>query len=319
MEVIWRKKCLIVYFCLFLSILVYSCLFFDHFIGITVQEKVIKSIKRSCNMEQYGLNKSNIEDFVNVNLSVYQWNPDILEKIATAFTLTCKVHNMIYEPFDVHKVDAKDYYKLAVAPDMVKTYHCFLLGRQAERLLESLILKKNFVKFKVEDAIDVYEFFYVTRILSKNPREDFELFLKNKKEYQKKQKDEIIKNSKLDENVTDILFQNYECYWFKSYENFKSLWMHAASKFIHFTSLSLFELYIYLYSLLYNLIYFHHFSFIGNLGPGAYLRNFFSEIWNNMGTLFKKQSKVRDVEYFNSKSTPSAKKKYKHPIDTYCI
>ncbi|CXI35931.1 high molecular weight rhoptry protein 2, putative [Plasmodium berghei] len=233
--------------------------------GITVQEKVIKSIKRSCNMEQYGLNKSNIEDFVNVNLSVYQWNPDILEKIATAFTLTCKVHNMIYEPFDVHKVDAKDYYKLAVAPDMVKTYHCFLLGRQAERLLESLILKKNFVKFKVEDAIDVYEFFYVTRILSKNPREDFELFLKNKKEYQKKQKDEIIKNSKLDENVTDILFQNYECYWFKSYENFKSLWMHAAS----------------------------------NLGPGAYLRNFFSEIWNNMGTLFKKQSKVRDVEYFN--------------------
>ncbi|CAD2103216.1 hypothetical protein YYG_02834 [Plasmodium vinckei petteri] len=233
--------------------------------GVTVQEKVAKSITKSCNMEQYGLSKSKIDDFINVNLSVHKWNPDILEKIATSFTLTCKVHNMMYEPFDVKKVTAENYYKLAVAPDMVKTYHCFLLGRQAERLLESLILKKNFVKFKVEDAIDVYEFFYVTRFLSKNPREDFELFLQNKRDYQQKQKDDIIKYSKLDKNVTEILFKNYECYWFKSYENFKSLWMHAAS----------------------------------NLGPGAYMRNFFSEIWNNMKYIFKKQAKVQDIEYFH--------------------
>ncbi|WBY56892.1 high molecular weight rhoptry protein 2 [Plasmodium yoelii yoelii] len=255
--------------------------------GKTVQEKVIKSIKESCNMEQYGLNNSNIEDFVNVNLSVHQWNPDILEKLATAFTLTCKMHNMMYKPFDVQKVDAKNYYKLAVSPDMVKTYHCFLLGRQAERLLESLILKKNFVKFKVEDAVDVYEFFYVTRILSANPREAFELFLQNKKEYQRKQREEIIKNSELDENVTEILFKNYECYWFKSYENFKSLWMHAAS----------------------------------NLGPGAYLRNFFSEIWNNMGILFKKQSKVRDVEYFNTNLISGTLIDYYSPLlksEEYC-
>ncbi|VTZ68514.1 high molecular weight rhoptry protein 2, putative [Plasmodium chabaudi chabaudi] len=233
--------------------------------GVTVQKKVIKSINKSCNVAQYGLNRSNLDDFVNVNLSVHKWNPDILEKIATSFTITCKMHNMMYEPFDVNNVTAENYYKLAVAPDMVKTYHCFLLGRQAERLLESLILKKNFSKFKIEDAVDVYEFFYVTKFLSKNPREDFELFLQNKKDYQQKQKDEIIKHSKLDANVTEILFKDYECYWFKSYENFKSIWMHAAS----------------------------------NLGPGAYVRNFFSEIWNNMDVIFKKQAKVRDVEYFH--------------------
>ncbi|KEG01910.1 hypothetical protein YYE_03429 [Plasmodium vinckei vinckei] len=236
--------------------------------GVTVQEKATKSINKSCNLTQYGLTKSNLDDFINVNLSAHKWNPDIFERITASFVLTCKAQNamMVFENFNVNAVNAEDYYKLAIAPDMVKTYYCFILGRKAERLLESLILKKNFVKFKVEDAIDVYEFFYVSRILSKNPREDFELFLQNKKAYQQKQKDEIIDSSKLDKRVTEILYNSHECYWFKSYENFKSLWMHAAS----------------------------------NLGPGAYVRNFFSEVWNNMRFIFKKQAKVRDVEYFNS-------------------
>ncbi|KAI4839528.1 high molecular weight rhoptry protein 2 [Plasmodium brasilianum] len=233
--------------------------------GKTVQEKVIERIKDSCDVKFYGLDPKNLDNFINITLSINKWNPIILEKLAQSFILTCKIQKLMYTSIDVENITLQNFYKLSVAPEMLKTYHCFKLGRQAATLLESIILKKKFVRFRVSDAMDVYEFFYTKKVLSENVKKDFEKFLKNKKLYEKKQYNAMRTFSPLSAEETTKIIESHQCYWFNSYENFKLLWMHVSS----------------------------------NLGTGTYLSNFFSEIWKNLHFVFKRKVRVKDVEYFS--------------------
>ncbi|KJP85536.1 hypothetical protein AK88_04845 [Plasmodium fragile] len=232
--------------------------------GKTVQEKAIESINKSCDVKFYGLNPNKLDEFIDINMSINKWNPMILEKQAQSFVLSCKAQKLMYNNINVEKIKLEDFYKLADAPEMIKTYHCFKLGRQAASLLESIILKKKFVRFRVKDAMDVYDFFYINKVLSNNVRHDFEVFLKDKQAYEKTQNEIIISNSPLGPEKTKKLIDEHQCYWFSSYDNFKVLWMHVSS----------------------------------NMGTGTYLKNFFSEIWRNLHFLFKKKATVKDVEFF---------------------
>ncbi|GAB65866.1 high molecular weight rhoptry protein-2 [Plasmodium cynomolgi strain B] len=232
--------------------------------GKTVQEKAIESINKSCDVKFYGLNPKKLDEFIDINMSINKWNPLILEKQAQSFILSCKTQKLMYNNINVEKIKLENFYKLADAPEMIKTYHCFKLGRQAASLLESIILKKKFVRFRVSDAMDVYDFFYINKVLSNNVRNDFEEFLKNKQAYEKAQNEIIITNSPLGAEKTKKLIDEHQCYWFSSYDNFKILWMHVSS----------------------------------NMGTGTYLKNFFSEIWQNLHFLFKKKATVKDVEFF---------------------
>ncbi|GAW80357.1 high molecular weight rhoptry protein 2 [Plasmodium gonderi] len=233
--------------------------------GKTIQEKVIENINKSCDVKFYGLNPHKLDEFIDINMSAKKWNPLMLEKMTQSFVLSCKLQKMMYDSINVEKIGLDSFYKLADAPEMIKTYHCFKLGRQAVSLLESIILKKKFVRFRVSDAMDVYDFFYVKKVLSQNVRSEYEEFLKDKKAFETKQNNEIIKGSPLGEEKTRKLIDNHQCYWFSSYENFKILWMHVSS----------------------------------NMGTGTYLKNFFSEIWNNLQFIFKNKTTVKDVEFFS--------------------
>lgn len=255
--------------------------------GKTVQEKVIESINKSCKVKFYGLNPNRLEEFIDINLSINKWNPMILEKQAQSFVLSCKTQKLIYKNINVEKITLKDFYKLADAPEMIKTYHCFKLGRQAASLLESIILKKKFVRFRVSDAMDVYDFFYVNKVLSNNVRKDFQMFLKDKQGYEKNQNEIIIMNSPLGPEKTKKLIDEHQCYWFSSYDNFKVLWMHVSS----------------------------------NLGTGTYLKNFFSEIWHNLRFIFKRKAKVEDVEFFSGELIQQGLIDYYSPLvhsESYC-
>ncbi|SCO66621.1 high molecular weight rhoptry protein 2 [Plasmodium vivax] len=233
--------------------------------GKTVQEKAIESINKSCDVKFYGLNPNKLDEFIDINMSINKWNPMILEKQAQSFVLSCKTQKLMYDNINVEKIKLETFYKLADAPEMIKTYHCFKLGRQAASLLESIILKKKFVRFRVSDAMDVYDFFYINKVLSSNVRSDFEEFLKDKQAYEKAQNEMIITNSPLGAEKTKKLIDEHQCYWFSSYDNFKVLWMHVSS----------------------------------NMGTGTYLKNFFSEIWSNLHFIFKKKATVKDVEFFS--------------------
>ncbi|SBT33732.1 high molecular weight rhoptry protein-2 [Plasmodium ovale wallikeri] len=198
--------------------------------GKTIQEKVIDQIRKSCDVKFYGLDPRKLEDFVDINLSISKWNPDILEKKTQSFILSCKLQTLMYDSMDIENITLQSFYKLAYAPEMLKTYHCFKLGRQAVTLLESIILKKKFVRFRVSDAMDVYDFFYIKKVLSENVKKDFDEFLHNKYKYEKVQNEIIINSSPLGPEETKRLIDNHKCYWFNSYENFKVLWMHVSSK-----------------------------------------------------------------------------------------
>ncbi|SBS82298.1 high molecular weight rhoptry protein 2 [Plasmodium ovale curtisi] len=241
--------------------LMISCIFNG---GKTIQEKVIEHIRKACDVKFYGLDPRKLDDFVDINLSISKWNPDILEKKTQSFILSCKLQTLMYDSMDIENITLQSFYKLAYAPEMLKTYHCFKLGRQAVTLLESIILKKKFVRFRVSDAMDVYDFFYIKKVLSDNVKKDFDEFLHNKYKYEKVQNEIIINSSPLGPEETKRLIDNHKCYWFNSYENFKVLWMHVSS----------------------------------NMGTGTYLKNFFSEIWQNLHFVFKKKISVQDVEFF---------------------
>ncbi|CRG96841.1 high molecular weight rhoptry protein 2, putative [Plasmodium gallinaceum] len=241
--------------------LLISCIFNG---GLSIQDKLIADITKSCDISFYGITPKILKEIIEINLSTNKWNPVIIEKLAHSFVLNCKLQSIMYDSMNIENVTLKNFSKLVMAPEILRTYHCFKLGRQAAKLLESIILKKKFVRFRVNDAVDVYDFFFTKKVISNNIHEDFKEFLKDKEEYEKRQIDTILQHSPLSQEQTKILIDNYECYWFNNFENFKTLWMHVSSK----------------------------------LGTGTYIKNFFSEIWSNMRYLFKKKTNVKDVEYF---------------------
>ncbi|SOV76557.1 high molecular weight rhoptry protein 2 [Plasmodium sp. gorilla clade G3] len=242
--------------------LMVSCVFNG---GETIQEKLANNIEKSCNISQYGIKSKYLKDIIDINLSIHKWNPAEIEKLAYSLVLSCKMQQLMYKPLNVEKLALEDYYKLPLAPDMIKTYHCYKLGKQAAKLLESIILKKKFVRFRVNDAIDVYDFFYIKKVISSRIKKEYKEFLQDKRAFEKKELQTILNNSPFSEEQTMKLINSYECHWFTSYENFRILWMHASS----------------------------------NLGTGTYLKNFFSELWQNIRFLFKSKLKIRDMEYFS--------------------
>ncbi|CRG99505.1 high molecular weight rhoptry protein 2, putative [Plasmodium relictum] len=241
--------------------LMISCIFNG---GKSIQEKLVEDITNSCDISFYGLTPKILVEIIEINLSINKWNPVTIEKLAYSFVLNCKLQINIYDSMNMENISLKNFSKLAVAPELLKTYHCFKLGRQAAKLLESIILKKKFVRFRVNDAIDVYDFFYIKKVVSKNVAAEFKEFLRDKAKYEKKQTEIIMQSSPLTEEQTKNLIDNYSCYWFSNFENFRTLWMHVSSK----------------------------------LGTGTYIKNFFSEIWANIHYIFKKKKQVKDVEYF---------------------
>ncbi|EUT86685.1 hypothetical protein PFAG_02551 [Plasmodium falciparum Santa Lucia] len=205
--------------------LMVSCVFNG---GETIQEKLANNIEKSCDISQYGIKSKNLKDMIDINLSIHKWNPAEIEKLAYSFVLSCKMQKLMYKPMNVEKLPLEDYYKLSLAPDMVKTYHCYKLGKQAAELLESIILKKKFVRFRVTDAIDVYDFFYIKKVLSSRIKKEYNEFLQDKRAFEKKELETILNNSPFSEEQTMKLINSYECHWFTSYENFRILWMHAS-------------------------------------------------------------------------------------------
>ncbi|VWU53091.1 high molecular weight rhoptry protein 2, putative, partial [Hepatocystis sp. ex Piliocolobus tephrosceles] len=195
---------------------------------ITVQKKAIKEIKKSCNINLYGLRESKLKDLIESNLGLNEWNPEILEKLTSSFILTCQIQTLIYPYLNITIINYQNFYDLFVSPEIIKTYQCFKLGKEASILLESIILRKKFSKFTMNDSIDVYEFFYFKKILSENLKKDFKNYLSNRIAYKKEMIDTILAHNPLTYEQTRRFVEDQHCYWFRSYDNFKILWMYIS-------------------------------------------------------------------------------------------